>query len=173
MLINSQFSLQKLPIPTPPPFLWRCSPTHHSCLTALAFPYAGASSLHQTKGLASHWCQIRPSSATYAAGATGLSMVFFVWWFSPWELWGGLVDWYCCSSYGVANPFRSFSPSPNPSIGVTVLSPMVDCKHPHMYWSGSGRSSQETSISGSCQEALRGISNSVWVWCLQMGWMTR
>jgi hypothetical protein len=24
---------------------------------------------------------------------------------------GGLVGWYCCSSYGVVNPFSSFSPS--------------------------------------------------------------
>jgi hypothetical protein len=46
----------------------------HLCLTALAFPYTGASSLHRTKGLSSHWCLIRPSSATYAAGAMGCSM---------------------------------------------------------------------------------------------------
>ena len=29
-------------------------PPTHFCLTALAFPYAGASSLHRTKGLSSH-----------------------------------------------------------------------------------------------------------------------
>jgi len=35
--------------------------------------------------------------------------VYSGWWFSPWELWGGgLVG--CCSSYGVASPFNSFSP---------------------------------------------------------------
>jgi len=38
-----------------PLLLWGCS---HSCLTALAFPYAGASSLHRNKGLPSHWCQL-------------------------------------------------------------------------------------------------------------------
>ena len=32
--------------------------------------------------------------------------VLFGWWFSPWELWGVLVGWYHCSSYGGA---RSFS----------------------------------------------------------------
>jgi hypothetical protein len=40
-----------------------------SCLSALAFPYPGSSSLHRTKGLPSHCCQIWQSSATYAAGA--------------------------------------------------------------------------------------------------------
>jgi hypothetical protein len=30
---------------------------------------------------------------------------------------GGLVGWYCCSFYGVANPFHSFSLSSNSSIG--------------------------------------------------------
>jgi hypothetical protein len=58
-------------------------PFLHSCLTTLASPYAGASNLHRTKGLLSHWCQIRPSSAPYAAGA----MYSFGWWFSYRELW--------------------------------------------------------------------------------------
>jgi hypothetical protein len=35
-------------------------PHTHSSLTALAFLYTGASTLHRTKGLHSHWCQIRP-----------------------------------------------------------------------------------------------------------------
>jgi hypothetical protein len=38
---------------------------------------------------------------------------------------GGLVGWYCCSLYGVANPVSSFSPSPNSSIVDPMLSPMV------------------------------------------------
>ena len=29
----------------------------------------------------------------------------------------------------------------------------------------------ETAISGSCQHALVGIHNSVWVWCLYLGWI--
>jgi len=76
---------------------------------------------------------------------------------------GGLVGWYCCSSYRVINPFISFNPSPNSSIGVPTLSPMVGCKHSPLYLSCSGRTSQETAISGSCQQALLGISSSVWV----------
>jgi hypothetical protein len=50
---------------------------------------------------------------------------------------------------------------------------MVGCEHPCLYLSGSGRTSQETNISGSCQHALVGINNSVWVWCLYMGWIPR
>jgi hypothetical protein len=49
-------------------------PRVHSCPMALAFPYAEASHLHRTKDLPSLWCQTRPSSATHAAGAMGLSV---------------------------------------------------------------------------------------------------
>ena len=31
---------------------------------------------------------------------------------------------------------------------------MVGCEPPYLYWSGSGRASQETAVSGSCQQAL-------------------
>jgi hypothetical protein len=55
----------------------------------------------------------------------------------------------CCSSYGVTNPFSSFSPSPNSSLRVPVFRQMVGCNHLHVYWSGSGRASQGTAISGS------------------------
>jgi hypothetical protein len=44
----------------------------------------------------------------------------------------------------------------------------------HFYnLSGTGRASQETAISGSCQEALVGIRNSVWVWRSYIGWIPR
>jgi hypothetical protein len=62
---------------------------------------------------------------------------------------------------------------PNSSIGVPMLSPRVGFKHQHLYWSGTGRASQGTTVPGSCQQALPGISNNVWVWCLQMGWVPR
>ena len=48
-------------------------------------------------------------------------------WLSLWKLWGVPVSRHCCSSYGVAIPFSSFSPSPNSSIGIPDLSPMVGC----------------------------------------------
>jgi len=34
---------------------------------------------------------------------------------------------------------------------------MDDCEHPFLYYLGTGRASQETAISGSCQQALVGI----------------
>jgi hypothetical protein len=36
-----------------------------------------------------------------------------------------------------------------------------------------GRASQETAILGSYQQALLGIHNSAWDWCLYMGWIPR
>ena len=62
------------PYSTPPPLAFmRVLPYQHTCsfLTALAFSYTGAFSLHRTKGLSSHRC---PSSATYVARAMGPSM---------------------------------------------------------------------------------------------------
>ncbi|KRY62617.1 hypothetical protein T4D_5138 [Trichinella pseudospiralis] len=49
-------------------------------------------------------------------------------------------------------------------IGGPVFHPIVDCEHPLLYLPGTGISSQKTAISGSCQQALVGICNSVWVW---------
>jgi hypothetical protein len=74
---------------------------------------------------------------------------------------------------GVANPFSSFSPFSKSFTGEPVLSSMVDFEHLPLYLSGSGRASQETVISGSCQQALVGIHNSVWAWWLYMGWISR
>jgi hypothetical protein len=82
---------------------------------------------------------------------------------------GGLVSWHYYSSIGVTNCYRSFSLFSSSFIGESMLSPMVGCEHPPLYLSGSGRASQETSISGSCQQELFGIHNSVWVWRLYVG----
>jgi hypothetical protein len=48
-----------------------------------------------------------------------------------------------------------------------------DCEHPLLYLPGTGIASQETAISGSCQQNLAGICNSVWVWWLFMGCIPR
>jgi hypothetical protein len=49
------------------------TPTY-SLLPTIEFLYTGASSLHRTKGLFSHWFPARLFSTTYAAGAMGPSM---------------------------------------------------------------------------------------------------
>jgi hypothetical protein len=78
----------------------------------------------------------------------------------------GLAGWHCCSIYGAANPLRFFTPFSDSTIRDPVLNPMVGCNHPPLYLSGSGRASQEIGISGSYQQALPSICNSVLVWWL-------
>ena len=115
-----------------PMFLWGCSPTdlltltsppwHSPTLAHCAFTGPKASPSNDSKQGSSLLCmQLDPWVAP---------CVIFGWWFSPWELWGDLVGWYCCSSYGVANHFSSFSPFSNSSIVNSMLSPMVGCEHP-------------------------------------------
>jgi hypothetical protein len=52
-----------------------------------------------------------------------------------------------------------------------VFHPIDDCEHPLLYFPGTGIASQERAISGSYQQNLAGICNSVWVWWLFMGWV--
>jgi hypothetical protein len=54
-----------------------------------------------------------------------------------------------------------------------VIHPIADCEHPLLYLPGTGIASLETAISGSFQQNLAGICNSVWVWWLIMGWIPR
>jgi hypothetical protein len=82
---------------------------------------------------------------------------------------GVLVSSYFCSSYGAANPFSTLGTFSSSFIEDPVLSPVDGYKHPLLYFSGFGRASQETAISGFCQQAFVGIQNSVWVWWLYMG----
>jgi hypothetical protein len=54
-------------------------------------------------------------------------------------------------------------------LGFLALNLIFDCLHTHQYWAGSGRASQWIAIPGLCQQVLLGISNTIWVWGLQMG----
>jgi hypothetical protein len=81
---------------------------------------------------------------------------------------GGLVPGSSGSSgwlmlfFGLPKPFSSFSPFYNSSIGDPMLiDQLVGCEHPPLY------------LSGSCQQALLSICDSVWVWCLYIGWIPR
>ena len=118
------------PLGTPIPFLlslllWGCSLTQtptNSCLPTLASTYTGTSSLPRTKAYP-------PTDARQDHPLLHMQLETWVapceifgWWFSPWELCGGLVVWYCCSSYGIENPLSSFSPFFNSSIGDPVQS---------------------------------------------------
>jgi hypothetical protein len=74
---------------------------------------------------------------------------------------------------GATNPFSSLGTFSSSFVGDSVLHPMDGCEHSLLYLPGTGRASQETAISGSCQKALVGIHNSVWIWWLYMGWTPR
>jgi hypothetical protein len=82
-----------------------------------------------------------------------------------------LVSSYCCSSYRVADPFSSLGTFSSSFIRGPVFHLIADCEHPLLCLPGTGIASQETAISGSCQQNLSGICNSVWVWWLYMGWI--
>ena len=84
---------------------------------------------------------------------------------------GVLVSSYCCSTYRVADPFSSLDTFSSSSIGGPVIRPIADCEHPLMCLLGPGLVSQETAISGSFQQNLASICNSVCVWWLIMGWI--
>jgi hypothetical protein len=87
------------------------------------------------------------------------------------QLWGVLVSSYCCSSYRVADPFSSLGTFSSSFTRDPVFHPIDDCEHQLLYLTGTGIASQERAISGSCQQNLSGICNSVWVWWLYMGWI--
>jgi hypothetical protein len=84
---------------------------------------------------------------------------------------GVLISSYCCSTYRVADPFSSLGTFSSSSIG----GPWV----PSNRWLWASTSvfarhciaSQETAISGSFQQNLAGICNSVCFWWLIMGWI--
>jgi hypothetical protein len=84
---------------------------------------------------------------------------------------GVLVSSYCCYSYRVTDPFSSLGTFSSFSIGGPVIHPIDDCEHPLLYLPGTGIASQETAISGSCQQNLAVICNSVCIWWLIMVWI--
>jgi hypothetical protein len=88
-----------------------------------------------------------------SSGGTGWFILMFL-------LWG-------------CKPLSSLCPFSSSYIGDPVLSLMDGCEYPLLYWSGTGRASQETAIAGSYQQALLGIHNSVWVWWMFMAWTPR
>jgi hypothetical protein len=133
-----------LPLPL---FLWECSPIHSPTLN---YPSWNSTTL-------GHQDFIEPRASSLIDAWKGhpllhmqlkpwfLPWVLFGWWFSPWELWGWgvLVGWYCCSSYGVAKPFISYSPCTNSTTGDVVNSSMVSWEHPPLYLAGTDKASKE------------------------------
>jgi hypothetical protein len=110
----------------------------------------------------------------YAEGTRIPPCVLFGWWFSPWELWRYSFVHIAVSPMGLQAPSAPSVLSLAPPLGTLCsLSPMVDWGHPPLYLSGIGRGSQETAISGTCQQAIVGIHTGIRVWWLNMGWIPR
>ena len=84
-----------------------------------------------------------------------------------------LVGSYCCCSCGTANPFSSLGAFSSFSIRGPVFHLIDGCEHPLLYFPGTSKAPQETAISGSCQQSLVGIRNSVCAWWFSMGWIPR
>ena len=84
-----------------------------------------------------------------------------------WAL-GGFFSSYCCSTYGIADPFSSLGTFSTSSISVPVIHPIADCEHPLLCLLGHGKASQETAKSGSFQQNLASVCNGVSVWRLLM-----
>jgi hypothetical protein len=59
------------------------------------------------------------------------------------------------------------------SSSIGALCSIVYCEHPLLYLPGTRIASYETAITGSLQQNLAGIFNSVWFWWLIMGWIPR
>ena len=153
MLSPFLVSPPKIPYPLPPPPAPQ--PTHSGFL-ALASPILG------------HRIFRRPRASPPIDDWLGHPLLHMQ--LETWAL-GVLVSSYCCSTYRVADPFSSLGTFSSSSIGGPVFHPIDDCEHPLLYLPGTGIASQERAISGSCQQNLSGIFNSVWVWWLYMGWI--
>jgi hypothetical protein len=82
----------KAPIPPSPPPAHQ--PTHSHFLSWYSPTLEHRVS--RTKGLSSHWCLTRPSSATYTAGAMVPPCVLFGWQFGPTHVFL-LINFFKCS----------------------------------------------------------------------------
>lgn len=128
--------------------LRRCSPPIVLCPP---YPTLGISLLWLISSLLDqvHPLPLRTDKAVLCdicPGGHGPARYLFGWQLSLWELLGFQVSWHCYSSYGVAILFSSLSPSPNTSIGVPNLSPVIDCEYLHLSQSAAGRASEDALV---------------------------
>ena len=122
---------------TPPPS--PCSPTHPLLLPGPGIPLHWGIEPSQDQGPLLPLMSNKPNLCYIGSWSHGSLHVYF--WLVVYSLGalGVLVGSYCCPSYGAANPFSSFGSFSSSSIGDPVLSPMIGCKHPPLYLSGSGK----------------------------------
>jgi hypothetical protein len=140
-------AISKIPYTLPRP----CFPNH----TPASWPWHSP--------VLGHIIFIKPSTSPPSDGRLGHPLLHM-------QLWGVQDSSYCCSSYRVADPFRSLDTFSGCFIWGPLFYPVDDHAHPQMHLPGTGIASQERAMLGSCQQNLSGICNSVWVWWLYMGW---
>jgi hypothetical protein len=96
--------------------------------------------------------------------------MLFGWWFSPKELRGYWLVHIVVLPMGLQTPSAPWVLSLGTSLGDSVLCSMEGCDHPFLYLSGTCRASQETAISGSCQQMWGKVfivkeEGCRWHWC--------
>ena len=89
--------------------------------------------------------------------------VLFVCWIGPREIWEYWLVHIVVLPMRLQTPLAPWVLSLAPPFG-TLCSVQWLADSIHLCMSGTSRAPQETAISGSCQKALVGIHNSVWVW---------
>jgi hypothetical protein len=141
----------------------RCPPALLSYpLTPTSWPWRspvlGHIKFARPRGLSSQWWPTRPFLLHMQPKTRAL---------------GEWVSSSCFSTYRVADPFSSLNTFSSSSIRGPVFHPIDDCEHLLLYLPGTGIGSQETAISGSFQQNLAGMCNSVCVWWLIMGWIAQ
>jgi hypothetical protein len=90
----------------------------------------------------------------------------------PWTSWGNWLVHIVVPPMELQTPLAPWVLSLDPPLG-TLCSVQWLTESIHLYLSGIGRASCETAISGSSQQALVDIHNSVWVWWLYIGWIPK
>jgi hypothetical protein len=135
---------------SPSPLYEGVPPPTHSCLTSPASSMLG----HQTSTgpRTSHLIDVRqdhPLLHMYLEPWIH-PCTLLGWWSSPWMHW-------VVQPADIVFPMWLQPPSTTPSSPPpgSQLSLMAGSKHPHLHWSGAGRTSQGTATPGSYQQVLR------------------
>ena len=74
-------------------------------------------------------------------------------------------------TYVVGRLDQPFGLLPTSSMRIPDFTPVFGCKYLHLFQSYVDRASQRRAMPSSILKAQHGISNSVMVWCLPVGWI--
>jgi hypothetical protein len=146
--ISNAIPFPDFPSKNPHPFPAPYSPTHPFSLPCPGFRLHWDIQASPDKGFSSHWCTTR------------LFSVLFDWWISTWELCGYCLIHNVALPKGLQAPSALLILSLAPPLG-TLCSVQWLAESIHLCICQA-----LAAVSSSCQQALVGINNSVWV-CLR------